>query len=75
MDGLGKANADVAVQSIVITGAGAAFSGGADIKEFGTDRAMQEPNPNSKTCDPQRRGTGAPPLRAGSQRPSSRSWR
>ncbi len=42
--GLAQANADAAVKAIVITGAGAAFSGGADIKEFGTDRAMQEPN-------------------------------
>ncbi|MCC6632320.1 MAG: enoyl-CoA hydratase/isomerase family protein [Gammaproteobacteria bacterium] len=47
VDGLSKANADAAVKSVVITGAGAAFSGGADIKEFGTDRAMQEPNLNS----------------------------
>ena len=46
VDGLEKANADGAVKSIVITGAGGAFSGGADIKEFGTDRAMQEPNLN-----------------------------
>ena len=43
-DALQKANADAAVQSIVITGAGKAFSGGADIKEFGTDKAMAEPN-------------------------------
>jgi len=43
-DGLQKANADAGVQSIVITGAGKAFSGGADIKEFGTDKAMAEPN-------------------------------
>ena len=43
-DGLQQANADAAVQSIVITGAGNAFSGGADIKEFGTDKAMAEPN-------------------------------
>ena len=47
VDGLEKANADSAVKSIVITGAGGAFSGGADIKEFGTDKAMQEPNLNS----------------------------
>ena len=33
-DGLGKANADPAVKSIIITGAGKAFSGGADIREF-----------------------------------------
>ena len=43
-DGLQQANADAGVQSIVITGAGKAFSGGADIKEFGTDKAMAEPN-------------------------------
>ena len=43
-DGLSKANADVAVKAIVITGAGKAFSGGADIKEFGTPKALQEPH-------------------------------
>ncbi|WP_343734626.1 3-hydroxyacyl-CoA dehydrogenase NAD-binding domain-containing protein [Acidovorax sp.] len=44
VDGLALANADAAVTSIVITGAGGAFSGGADIKEFGTDKSLQEPN-------------------------------
>lgn len=44
VQGLEKANADAAVNAIVITGAGAAFSGGADIKEFGTDKALQQPN-------------------------------
>jgi 3-hydroxyacyl-CoA dehydrogenase len=43
-DGLSKAIADDAVKAIVITGAGTAFSGGADIKEFGTPKATQEPN-------------------------------
>ncbi len=43
-EGLVKANADAAVKAIVITGAGKAFSGGADIKEFGSPKAMQEPN-------------------------------
>jgi len=43
-DGLTKANSDAAVTSIVITGAGKAFSGGADIKEFGSPKALQEPN-------------------------------
>lgn len=42
--GLEKANADAAVKAIVITGAGKAFSGGADIKEFGTPKALAEPN-------------------------------
>ena len=41
---LQRANADASVKSIVITGAGKAFSGGADIKEFGTPKAMAEPN-------------------------------
>ncbi|WP_426146159.1 3-hydroxyacyl-CoA dehydrogenase NAD-binding domain-containing protein [Polaromonas sp. DSR2-3-2] len=43
-DNLQQANDDDAVKSIVITGAGKAFSGGADIKEFGSPKAMQEPN-------------------------------
>ena len=43
-DGMAQANADAAVKSIVITGAGKAFSGGADIKEFGSPKAGQEPN-------------------------------
>ncbi len=43
-DSLAKANADAAVKSIVITGTGKAFSGGADIKEFGSPKALQEPN-------------------------------
>ena len=33
-----------AVKAIVITGAGKAFSGGADISEFGTPKALAEPN-------------------------------
>ena len=43
-DGVDKANADAAVKAIVITGAGKAFSGGADIREFGTPKAIAEPN-------------------------------
>ena len=42
--GLEKAQADAAVEAIVITGAGKAFSGGADIKEFGSPKALAEPN-------------------------------
>ncbi|GAB3489515.1 3-hydroxyacyl-CoA dehydrogenase NAD-binding domain-containing protein [Curvibacter fontanus] len=43
-EALARANADGKVGAIVITGAGKAFSGGADIKEFGTPKALQEPN-------------------------------
>ena len=46
-ENLQKANDDDAIKSIVITGAGKAFSGGADIKEFGSPKAMQEPNLHS----------------------------
>ena len=44
VDGLSKAIADASIKAIVITGAGKAFSGGADIKEFGSPKATQEPN-------------------------------
>ena len=46
-NGLEQANANPTVKAIVITGAGKAFSGGADIREFGTPKALQEPNLNS----------------------------
>jgi 3-hydroxyacyl-CoA dehydrogenase len=39
-----KAQADASVKAIVITGVGAAFSSGADIKEFNTPKAIAEPN-------------------------------
>ncbi len=42
--GLDRAIADAAIAAIVITGAGKAFSGGADIKEFGSPKAGAEPN-------------------------------
>ncbi len=42
--GVERAVADAAVKAIVVTGAGKAFSGGADIKEFGSPKAIQEPN-------------------------------
>ena len=43
-DGIDRAQADATVKAIVITGAGKAFSGGADIKEFGSPKAIAEPN-------------------------------
>ena len=43
-DGLDKALADATVKAIVITGAGKAFSGGADIREFGSPKSLAEPN-------------------------------
>ena len=45
--GLDKANEDASVKAIVIAGAGKAFSGGADINEFGTPKALAEPNLHS----------------------------
>lgn len=40
---LERARADAAVRAIVLTGAGGLFSGGADIREFGTPAATAEP--------------------------------
>jgi 3-hydroxyacyl-CoA dehydrogenase len=42
--GLESAQADPAIKAIVLTGAGKAFSGGADIREFGKPEALAEPN-------------------------------
>jgi 3-hydroxyacyl-CoA dehydrogenase len=42
--GLERAQLDPAVTAVVITGAGKAFSGGADIREFGSPKALAEPN-------------------------------
>src|SRR3954465_1748870 len=42
--GIEQAENDAAVKAVVITGAGKAFSGGADIKEFGSPKATTEPN-------------------------------
>ena len=43
-EGVEKAVQDASVKAIVITGHGKAFSGGADIREFGSPKATQEPN-------------------------------
>ena len=46
-EGLKKALSARAVKAVVITGAGKAFSGGADIKEFNTPKSSMEPNLHS----------------------------
>ena len=65
-DGIDRANADPAVKAIVITGAGKAFSGGADIREFGSPKAIAEPN--LLTRDPQLEACG----QAGGRRDAQR---
>ena len=42
--GLEKAENDAAVKAIVLTGAGKAFSGGADIREFNTPKSFDKPS-------------------------------
>jgi 3-hydroxyacyl-CoA dehydrogenase len=44
IESMTRAGADDAVKAIVIAGSGNAFSGGADIREFGTPKALQEPS-------------------------------
>ena len=46
-EGVRRAEADEAVRAIVITGAGKAFSGGADIREFNSPKALTEPTLHS----------------------------
>ena len=43
VEALQRAEADPAVKAVVITGAGKAFSGGADIREFNSPKALTEP--------------------------------
>jgi 3-hydroxyacyl-CoA dehydrogenase len=43
VEALQRAEADPSVKAIVITGAGKAFSGGADIREFNSPKALTEP--------------------------------
>src|SRR5260221_12452756 len=60
--GLERANADPAIQAIVLIGSGAGFSGGADIREFGTPKAAAHPDP--PTVITQIGGSIQPPPRA-----------
>jgi len=41
---LERANADPGIKALVLIGSGAGFSGGADIREFGTPKALAHPN-------------------------------
>src|SRR5258706_9225192 len=43
VEGVTAAQDDAAVSAIVLIGAGKAFSGGADIREFGTPKVTAEP--------------------------------
>jgi 3-hydroxyacyl-CoA dehydrogenase len=47
VDALARAEADPAVKAIVLIGSGKGFSGGADIREFGTPKSFAAPNLHS----------------------------
>ena len=44
VDGVQRALDDAAIRAIVLIGSGKGFSGGADIREFNTPKALQEPS-------------------------------
>jgi 3-hydroxyacyl-CoA dehydrogenase len=44
LSGLARAEADPAVEAVILIGSGKGFSGGADIREFGTPKSYAEPN-------------------------------
>src|SRR5579862_9484548 len=44
VDALARAEDDPAVKAIVLIGSGKGFSGGADIREFGTPKSLAAPN-------------------------------
>ena len=44
VEGVERANADPSVAAIILMGSGAGFSGGADIREFGTPKAGMQPH-------------------------------
>jgi 3-hydroxyacyl-CoA dehydrogenase len=47
VEGVDRACADAAVEAIVLTGAGKAFSGGADMREFNSPKGGREPGLNT----------------------------
>jgi 3-hydroxyacyl-CoA dehydrogenase len=47
VEGLARAEADAKVRAVVLIGSPRAFSGGADIREFGTPKSTAEPNLNT----------------------------
>lgn len=47
VDGIDRANFDADVKGIVLTGAGKAFSGGADMREFNSPKGGREPGLNA----------------------------
>jgi 3-hydroxyacyl-CoA dehydrogenase len=47
VEGLARADADANVEVVVLIGSARAFSGGADIREFGSPKATAEPNLNT----------------------------
>jgi len=49
--GLERANADRGIEALVLIGSGAGFSGGADIREFGTPKAVAYPNLRTVTSE------------------------
>src|ERR1700729_902127 len=44
VENIERANSDPKVEAIILMGAGAGFSGGADIREFGTPKATTQPH-------------------------------
>ncbi len=70
VEGLDRALADPKVKAIVLTGAGKAFSGGADIREFGSPKAIAEPEP--ALGDRRARGEPEADRRRGPQRRDGR---
>jgi 3-hydroxyacyl-CoA dehydrogenase len=51
VSGLERANADPAIEAVVLIGSGAGFSGGADIREFGSPKAVAYPNLRTVTSE------------------------